>query len=125
MTCMPKIERDLDTLITTHGLRAVFLVQEMKNKHGTRCLPTLLALLGDGDWSAHSLFSKFKLTSLIRASFQLRKDNIVIDDDFLKRLEHEAFWKLNRKQLYRVSDELLFLFPDRFDHITRWMEQDL
>lgn len=122
MTSIPKIERDLDNLITQQGLRSVFLVQEMKATHGIRCLPTLLALLGDGDWSMHSLFNHFKLTSLVKATFQVRKENIVIDDRYLKRLEDQCFWYLNRKQLFRVADELLFLFPERFDHLNRWMQ---
>lgn len=118
---MAKIEHHLDQLIEVHGLRSIHVVREMKNEHGTRCLPMLISLLGDGDWTVSSLFETFRLTSLVRATFEVRKQNLVTDDRFLKKLEDECFWKLNRKQLFRVADELLYLFPERFDHLNRWM----
>jgi hypothetical protein len=30
---------------------------------------------------------------------------------------------LNRSQSFRVSNELLFLFPERFGHLSRWMSE--
>lgn len=124
MTSITKVHHDLVYYIEEQGLRSIFLVQEMKKTHGIRCLPVMLALLGDGDWSSDTLFSKFKLTSLVRAAYQVRKENVVIDDRFLQRLEDKSFWHLNRKQLFRVADELLFLFPERFAHLRRWIQEE-
>jgi len=118
-----EIEFDLDRMIEVDGLRSTLLIKEMKEIHGLRCLPTLLKLLGDGDWSAESLFNHFKLTSLVKATYQVRKENVVIDDRFLERLEQKCFWHLSRQQLFRVADEILFLFPERFSHVKRWIEE--
>lgn len=120
---MSIIAHDIDRLIEEDGLRSTFLVREIKEQHGIRCLPLLIGMLGDGDWSAHSLFEHFRLTSLVKAAYQVRRDNIVTDQRFLKQLENECFWKLNRNQLFRVADELLYLFPERFDHLHRWIHE--
>lgn len=63
---MSIIAHDIDRLIEEDGLRSTFLVREIKEQHGIRCLPLLIGMLGDGDWSAHSLFEHFRLTSWSR-----------------------------------------------------------
>jgi hypothetical protein len=120
---MSLIVYDIDRLIEENGLRSTRLVKEVKDRHGTRSLPALIAMLGDGDWNAHSLFEHFRLTSLVKATYQVRRDRIVTDDRFLKQLEKECFWKLNRQQTFRVATELLYLFPEQFQHLTRWLEE--
>lgn len=120
---MSIIGEDINTLIDTAGLRSTFLVKELKNKHGTRCLGLLIAMLGDGDWTTYDLFSHFRLTTMVKATHQLRRENVVVEARFLKRLEHDCFWKLNRNQQFKLADEVLFLFPDQFDHLQRWIDE--
>lgn len=103
------------------------LITEMKAEHGTRCVPYLISLLDDYDapWQSESLFRNFALTTLVRATYKLRTRNTVVCDDFLRRLENACFWRLTRDQMIRLQDEILFLYPHRFEFLKRWIAEGL
>jgi hypothetical protein len=123
---MSIIERDLEKhLNRTQSPNTI--VQEMRGRHGTRCLSTLIALLEDEDspWSTQTLFAHYRLSSLVRATAELKRDKVVVCGRFLKKLENECFWKLTRRQLYRLHEDVLFLFPKRFEFLKRWIKEGL
>lgn len=109
--------------LVDNGTFGMELVDNMKEQFGTRCLPLLIALCGDGDFYIHTLFSRFQIRSLVRATYNVKSSNYAIDPDFLEKLKDRAFWELNRKQMLKLTVELTFLYPDKFTFLKRWEEQ--
>lgn len=106
-----------------NGLFGSSLIKSMKAMHGTHCLPLLVTLCGDGDFYMQSLFGNFQLRSLIRATYNVRSTNYAVDTDFMHKLAERAFWRLDRKQMLKLSTELMYLFPQKFTFLKRWEEQ--
>lgn len=119
---MSKYETTFVELIDD-GLFGMDLVDAMKQQYGTRALPLLLTLCGDGDFYLNTLFSRFQIRSLVRAAYNVRSSNYAVDQDFLDKLCDRAFWELSRKQMLKLTTELTFLYPDKFSFLKRWESQ--
>lgn len=121
-----KIWNHGEDLITANR-KGVRLITELKDTHGTRCVPYLISLLDDEDapWQSETVFRNFALTTLVRATYKLRVRRVVVNVDFLKRLENECFWRLTRNQMIRLQDEILYLYPQRFEFLNRWISEGL
>lgn len=99
------------------------LVRQMGDKFDLRGLPTLVMFCGDGDFYMHSLFKYFKISSLVRATYNVKSTNYAVDKDFLVSLGDKAFWNLSLKQVLKLSAELKYLFPDRFAYLDTLEER--
>jgi len=119
---MTKYEETFLELVD-NGVFGMELVDKMKEQYSTRCLPLLIALCGDGDFYMHTLFSRFQVRSLVRSAYNLRSSNYAIDVDFMNKLCDRAFWELNRKQMLKLTVELTFLYPEKFEFLERWEDQ--
>lgn len=96
------------------------LVKTMKERHGTQCAGFLIHMLGDEDFHPMSLFSNFRLTTLVRGASFCHDSRLVMDDGFLTTLKRRCFWELNRTQMLRLKYEICSLFPDDFEFLHRW-----
>lgn len=105
------------------GTFGLDLVDGMKKVYGTKALTFLVMMCGDGDFYMASLFSRFQLRSLVRATYNAKATNYAVEKDFLYKLSERAFWELNRKQMLKLSTELTFLYPTKFAFLKRWEEQ--
>lgn len=110
--------------LISQGTMGPFLLKAMKEHHGTACCRFLVPLIGDGDFTAHGLMNTFRLTTLIKATYEARASHFVVDEDFLRSLNKRCFWELNRNQLLRLKNEILTLWPDDFDFLERWFNND-
>lgn len=108
---------DVYVELCEEGLSGNELVDAMIDHFDLRALPTLIKFCGDEDFYMHSLFSRFKITSLVRATFNVRSSNYAIDTDFVASLGTKAFWSLNLKQVLKLSTELRYLYPDKFSYL--------
>lgn len=106
--------------LTEDGVFGMDLINAMKKQYGTQALTLLVKLTGDGDFYMCTLFSRFQTRSLVRAAYNARSSNYVVDQDFLDKLANKAFWELNRKQLLKLTTELTFLYPEKFAFLKRW-----
>jgi hypothetical protein len=100
------------------------LLRGMKEAHGTACCRFLVPLIGDGDFTGHGLLNIFRLTTLIKATYEARASRFVVDEGFLRSLKKRCFWELNRNQLLRLKNEILTLWPEDFDFLERWSKND-
>lgn len=105
------------------GCFGLDLIDGMKTTYGTRALPFLVMMCGDGDFFMTSLFNRFQIRSLVRSAYNAKSSNYAVDQDFLDKLSDRAFWELSRKQMLKLTTELTFLYPTKFAFLKRWEEQ--
>lgn len=115
-----KIETQYITLVDEHDVRGIVLVETLKREHGHHAAYALTPWLGEGDFTHHSLFSAFRLTTLIRAAYSAKTELFAVEDDYLRILGDRAFWELTKSQQLRLKEQLLFLWPEKFQHLERW-----
>jgi hypothetical protein len=87
---MSKYEETFLELVD-NGTFGMDLVDRMKEKYSTRCLPLLVVLCGDGDFYLQTPFSRFQVSGLVRAAYNARSSNYVVEQDFLNKLCDKAF----------------------------------